>query len=78
MIKVSKIIVILVAVMVIATPVFAASLPNQWPSAGNNLSNTRYQDNTSLKAQKVGNLQVQWQFTTGGDVSATHFSVYVL
>ena len=62
---------ILIAIMMLVSPVFAASIPNQWPSAGNTLSNTRFQNNTSLSVQKAANLQVQWQFTTGGDVSAT-------
>ena len=51
--------------------VFAGGTAAQWPSAGNDLNNTHFQGNTSLKAQKVGQLQVQWAFTTGGDVSAT-------
>ncbi len=71
MIKFNKFIGILVVLMLVATPVVAASLPNQWPSAGNDLNNTHFQGNTSLKSQNVGKLKVQWAFTTGGDVSAT-------
>ncbi len=71
MLKLSKVVTILVAMMLFVTPVLAASTPDQWPSAGNDLNNTHYQQNTSLKAQKIGGLQVQWAFTTGGDVSAT-------
>lgn len=51
--------------------VFADSTAALWPSAGNDLQNTHFQGNTSLSPQKVGQLQVQWSFTTGGDVSAT-------
>ena len=66
-----KISAVLLAVMVITSTVFAASLNNSWPSAGQNLSNTRYQDDTSIKLKNVANLNVKWQFQTAGDVSAT-------
>jgi polyvinyl alcohol dehydrogenase (cytochrome) len=45
---------------------------SDWNSAGGNLQNTRFQ--ASEKTLSVGNvdeLEVKWQFTTGGDVSAT-------
>jgi polyvinyl alcohol dehydrogenase (cytochrome) len=43
-----------------------------WPSAGNDLQNTRYQNTESkISAANASNLAVQWQFTTAGDVSAT-------
>ncbi len=43
-----------------------------WVSAGHDLQNTRYQNTESkINAGNVANLAVKWQFTTGGDVSAT-------
>lgn len=45
---------------------------SDWNSAGGNLQNTRFQ--ASEKTLSVGNideLEVKWEFTTGGDVSAT-------
>src|SRR5262249_10200203 len=45
---------------------------DQWTSAGQNLQNTR--SNSSESKIGVGNvatLQKKWEFTTGGDVSAT-------
>jgi polyvinyl alcohol dehydrogenase (cytochrome) len=43
-----------------------------WVSAGHDLQNTRYQNTESkIGAGNVANLAVKWQFTTGGDVSAT-------
>lgn len=50
---------------------FAGGTGSLWPSAGHDLKNTHHQDNTSLKPKNVGQLQVKWEFTTGGDVSAT-------
>jgi polyvinyl alcohol dehydrogenase (cytochrome) len=70
--KFSKFLGVLVAIFLVATPVFAANLSNQWPTSGNNLQNTRYQDKENkLTTKNVASLAVQWQFTTGGDVSAT-------
>src|SRR5262245_57762894 len=45
-------------------PVAAAD----WPMFGQNLNNTA--SNATNIGQKVSTLQVQWTFTTGGDVSA--------
>ncbi|WP_200946864.1 MULTISPECIES: PQQ-binding-like beta-propeller repeat protein [unclassified Roseateles] len=43
-----------------------------WPSAGQNLSNTRHQAHSGgISVQTVGGLTQKWVFTTGGDVSAT-------
>lgn len=43
-----------------------------WPSAGQNLGNTRYQNQSGgISASSVGRLTQKWVFTTGGDVSAT-------
>ena len=45
---------------------------NQWPSAGQNIQNTRSNAAESkIGVGNVANLQVKWSFTTGGDVSAT-------
>ena len=42
-----------------------------WPSAGANLNNARYQDNEPrISANTVGSLQLKWTFTTAGDVTA--------
>jgi hypothetical protein len=44
-----------------------------WPSAGQNLNNTRFQSaEHKIGVDSVSTLAVKWQFTTrGGDVSAT-------
>jgi len=43
-----------------------------WVSAGHDLQNTRYQNTESkIGVANVAKLAMQWQFTTGGDVSAT-------
>ena len=50
----------------------AAASGDQWNSAGGNLQNTRFQaGEKALSASNVAGLTVKWQFTTGGDVSAT-------
>jgi polyvinyl alcohol dehydrogenase (cytochrome) len=50
----------------------AAAIGDQWTSAGGNLQNTRFQaGEKSLSVSNVAGLTVKWQFTTGGDVSAT-------
>jgi polyvinyl alcohol dehydrogenase (cytochrome) len=42
-----------------------------WPSAGANLGNTRYQENESrINSRTVGSLQLEWTFATAGDVTA--------
>ena len=42
-----------------------------WPSAGANLGNSRYQDNENrINSKTVGSLQLKWTFTTAGDVTA--------
>jgi len=59
------------AVLVLASIVSAAG-GSQWESAGNNIYNTRWQDsNTRIDPANAGTLTVQWQFATGGGVSAT-------
>src|SRR5688572_25343993 len=43
-----------------------------WPSAGQNLSNTRHQAHeTRIGTASVARLGVKWVFNTAGDVSAT-------
>ena len=45
---------------------------HDWNSAGGNLQNTRFQANEkTLSVSNVDELEVKWEFTTGGDVSAT-------
>ena len=42
-----------------------------WPSAGANIGNTRYQDKEDrISAKTVGSLALKWTFTTAGDVTA--------
>jgi polyvinyl alcohol dehydrogenase (cytochrome) len=64
--------VVLLAMMLITSTVYASDLSSSWPSAGHDLQNTRNQDTeTKIKPTNVANLGVKWAFTTGGDVSAT-------
>src|SRR5688500_14339558 len=50
----------------------AAASSDQWSSAGGNLQNTRWQaGETTLGVSSVAALEKKWEFTTGGDVSAT-------
>jgi len=70
--RLGRIVVILLAVMFMSGTVFAEGLSRSWPSAGHDLKNTRYQDKEhKIKVKNVANLAFEWQFTTGGDVSAT-------
>jgi polyvinyl alcohol dehydrogenase (cytochrome) len=42
-----------------------------WPSAGADLNNSRYQSNeTRISADTVGSLQLKWTLDTNGDVTA--------
>ena len=55
-----------------ASAVHADANDNAWPSAGQNLGNTRYQNQDGgISVQTAPRLAVKWEFTTGGDVSAT-------
>ena len=50
----------------------SASQGSEWNSAGGNPQNTRFQANEkTLSVSNVAGLEVKWEFTTGGDVSAT-------
>jgi len=58
--------------LLISSVALARGGDSNWLSAGQNLQNTRYQDKENkIKPKNVANLAVKWQFTTGGDVSAT-------
>src|SRR4051812_16038788 len=64
-------VVLAAAVCLLALPVGAASAAD-WLSGGQNLQNSRSQDGeTTIGAGNVESLAPKWQFTTGGDVSAT-------
>lgn len=53
-------------------PAAAEPAGSQWPSAGQNIENTRYQSTeTNIGVGNVAQLGVKWVFTTQGDVSAT-------
>src|SRR4051794_23592725 len=50
----------------------ALASDDQWISAGGNLQNTRSQaGEATLSPSNVAALEKKWEFTTGGDVSAT-------
>lgn len=55
-----------------ATPAQAQSGGALWPSAGQNIANTRHQSTEhKLSVANAHKLGVKWAFTTDGDVSAT-------
>src|SRR5690242_15996003 len=62
------------ALVLLAAPGLAGAEPGgaQWRSAGGDLQNTRSQASEhKIGVDTVGALAKQWEFTTGGDVSAT-------
>src|SRR5262249_51809086 len=61
-----------VGVVLAATVTLAATdALAQWPSAGADLSNSRYQSKQSdISAKTVSKLQLKWTVTTAGDVTA--------
>jgi polyvinyl alcohol dehydrogenase (cytochrome) len=60
-----------VILLLVASPAFAAG-GGLWFTAGHDLRNTRFQNTeTTIGIANAANLAVKWQFTTGGDVSAT-------
>nr|WP_315239580.1 PQQ-binding-like beta-propeller repeat protein [uncultured Albidiferax sp.] len=62
----------LASLLYAAVPAHADANDSGWPSAGQNLGNTRYQNQSGgISVQSVGTLAPKWVFTTGGDVSAT-------
>jgi len=61
-----------VGVLLLGNVTANAAGGSNWNSAGGDLQNTRFQaSEITLSVSNVGNLEVKWQFTTGGDVSAT-------
>ena len=47
------------------------ALAADWPTAGHDLNNSRYQAaETQISAKTVGGLQLKWAFSTAGDVTA--------
>jgi polyvinyl alcohol dehydrogenase (cytochrome) len=69
--KLLKLTGLVVVVLLAASPVFAAG-GGLWFTAGHDLRNTRFQNTEStIGVTNVASLSVKWQFTTGGDVSAT-------
>jgi polyvinyl alcohol dehydrogenase (cytochrome) len=59
------------SILLLAMSAFAQT-PNGWPSAGNDLNNSRWASaETILNNQNVSGLTVLWKFTTQNDVSAT-------
>jgi polyvinyl alcohol dehydrogenase (cytochrome) len=59
------------AAMLLTSTGFAAG-GSQWPSAGNNLENTRWQNSDNkISPTNAGDLAVKWQFATDGELSAT-------
>jgi polyvinyl alcohol dehydrogenase (cytochrome) len=61
--------VVIAAGTLVATSAWAADA--DWPSAGADLGNSRYQDKEHrISAKTVGALQVKWKLTTDGDVTA--------
>jgi polyvinyl alcohol dehydrogenase (cytochrome) len=70
--KASGAIAIAVVGVLLGAVVSTAVGGSDWNSAGGDLQNTRFQANEkSLSASNVDELEVKWEFTTGGDVSAT-------
>ena len=62
---------VLLGILLLSSTVLADA-GGGWPSAGNDLQNTRYQNTENkISPSNVGTLAPKWVFTTGGDVSAT-------
>ena len=61
-----------IALAVVATPVAQAGGPDSWSTGGYDLGNSRNNyGETTINAGNVAGLTKKWEFTTGGDVSAT-------
>ena len=71
----SKLVVVLTALAVLGLLMAGTALASGgslWTSAGHDVQNTRNQNTeTKIDVTNVASLAVKWQFTTGGDVSAT-------
>src|SRR6478672_6518109 len=49
-----------------------AMTPSSWPTAGHDLSDTRFNpDESTIGPENAARLATKWTFTTHGDVSAT-------
>lgn len=60
---------VIAAGTLVATSAWAAD--TDWPSAGADLGNSRYQDKERrISSKTVGALQVKWKLATDGDVTA--------
>lgn len=71
-IKIGGLISILISAIMFVSTAMAAGGGGSWLTSGQNLQNTRYQSSESkINVNNVSNLSVKWQFTTGGNVSAT-------
>ena len=61
-----------VGALMVGGQAVAAPKDGTWPLAGGDLQNTRNQaSETKISPKTVGGLTRKWEFTTGGDVSAT-------
>jgi polyvinyl alcohol dehydrogenase (cytochrome) len=57
--------------VLVGSVVMTGALAADWPSAGADLNNSRYQDKENrISAQTVGSLQLKWTLATSGDVTA--------
>jgi polyvinyl alcohol dehydrogenase (cytochrome) len=60
------------AAVLLLTSTVLADGGSQWPFAGSNVQNTRYQDSSNkISPANAGSLTEKWHFATDGDVSAT-------
>ena len=63
---------VVLGLLLLSGTVLAANPNGNWPFAGADLQNTHYQDKQAkISVKTAPNLAKQWQFATGGDVSAT-------
>ena len=69
--KLMRLTTLVVGLLLFSSTAFAAG-GGLWLTAGHDLRNTRYQNTeNTISVANAANLAVKWQFTTGGDVSAT-------
>jgi polyvinyl alcohol dehydrogenase (cytochrome) len=62
----------LISCLFVIATVFQTQAATTWPTAGQNRNNTRANESErTITPANVSRLAVKWQFTTGGDVSAT-------
>lgn len=61
-----------VAVLLGGLGVDSVALSADWPTAGHDLSNSRFQkDESAITSKSVGRLMLRWSFDTAGDVPAS-------